>query len=484
MGHTITVVGLGPGSPEYLTLGAAKALQEGSQVVLRTEHHGIAAYLEEQGIAYTTLDLFYETESFERAYHRMSEHLFSLAEEGPLVVGVPGHPLIGEQLTFTLLKACGGRDLKILPGISRADAALTLLAGCTEAGLTVIPASELSEGIIDPRRACVLLDLHSGLLASETKLKLLRRYPEDLEVVLCRDAMGEMVSESLPLYALDQGRSFDHTVCLYLPQVHKTAISTFDFEHLTEIMALLRDENGCPWDRAQDHQSLKQYLIEEAYEVLEAIDLMDMDKLMEELGDLLLQVVFHARIAQERGEFDILDITTRICRKMIDRHTHIFGTDEADTPQAVIANWEAIKKAEKGLKSHTQVLRDIPANLPALMRGYKIQKKASLVGFDWDSVEEALLKVDEELAELRSAMHQDLAEAGAELGDLLFAVVNVARFLEVQPELALTGTIEKFIRRFEYIEQHARCPLEEMSLPEMDALWNQAKSALSRDVGV
>lgn len=484
MAHTITLVGLGPGRLEDLTLGALRALQEGSQVVLRTEHHGIAAYLKEQGIAYTTLDPFYEADSFDQAYHSMSAHLLSLAEQSPLVVGVPGHPLIGEQLTFTLMKACGGGGVKILPGISRADAALAVIARSGEEGLVVVPALELTEEAVNPRRVCVILDLHSSLLASETKLKLLRRYPENTEVVLCREAVGEMVSETLPLYALDQHRSFDHTVCLYLPQVQMTALHAFDFNHLTEIMALLRGEDGCPWDRAQDHQSLKQYLIEEAYEVLEAIDLMDMDKLMEELGDLLLQAVFHARIAQEHGEFDILDITTRICRKLIDRHTHIFAADQADTPQAVVANWEAIKKAEKGLKSHTQVLRDIPSNLPALMRGYKIQKKASLAGFDWDNPEDALLKVDEELAELRSALRGDRAEAGAELGDLLFAVVNVARFLEVQPELALTGTIEKFIRRFEYIEQHAGRPLEEMTLPEMDALWNQAKSVFLGQKGV
>lgn len=256
----------------------------------------------------------------------------------------------------------------------------------------------------------------------------------------------------------------------------------YDFNDLLEIMARLRAENGCPWDREQTNENLRIYMIEETYEVLEALDEGDMGKFCNELGDLLLQIVFHAQIAGENGVFDIGDVTTEICRKLISRHTHIFGDATAYTPEQVVENWEAIKKKEKKLKSQTSVLKDIPANLPALMRSYKVQQKAALVGFDWDNTDDVFRKIDEEIEELRDVYKsKNVERITDELGDAIFALVNLARFLKVQPELALTGTINKFIRRFEYVEQQslkAGRKLEEMSLAEMDELWNEAKVQL------
>lgn len=257
----------------------------------------------------------------------------------------------------------------------------------------------------------------------------------------------------------------------------------YQFEDLVEIMSLLRSENGCPWDRDQTHESLKKYLIEETYEVLEAIDLKDKDKLCEELGDLLLQVLFHAQIAKEEGRFDINDVITGICRKMVLRHTHVFGDAKADTPDQVVDNWEEIKKKEKGVENHTGVLKSVPSNLPALMRSYKVQEKAAQVGFDWDKVEDAFEKVEEEIKELKDVYKsKNVERISDELGDAFFALVNVCRFLKIQPELALTGTINKFIERFEYIEQQSLKEgkkLEEMSLSEMDELWDRAKIHIS-----
>ena len=258
----------------------------------------------------------------------------------------------------------------------------------------------------------------------------------------------------------------------------------YDFNDLLEIMARLRAEDGCPWDREQTHESLKIYMIEETYEVLEALDAGDKDKFCNELGDLLLQIVFHAQIASDNGTFDINDVTTEICRKLISRHTHIFGDGSAATAEQVVENWEAIKKKEKKLKSQTSVLKDIPANLPALMRSYKVQQKAALVGFDWDNTDDVFRKIDEEVEELRDVYKsKNVERITDELGDAIFAIVNLGRFLKVQPELALTGTINKFIRRFEYIEQQSQKAgrkLEEMSLAEMDELWNEAKVRLTK----
>lgn len=256
------------------------------------------------------------------------------------------------------------------------------------------------------------------------------------------------------------------------------------FSELLDIMELLRSENGCPWDRDQTHESLKKYLIEETYEALEAVDLKDSEKLCEELGDVLLQVVFHAQLAKEDGNFDMGDVITKVCRKMVLRHTHVFGNAKAETPDEVLDNWEAIKKKEKGFESQTSVLKDVPANLPALMRSYKVQQKAAQVGFDWDNMEDVFAKVDEEIQELKDVYKsKNVERITDEMGDVLFSIVNLSRFLRIQPELALTGTINKFIKRFEYIEQESSRSgrrLEDMTLAEMDELWNMAKEHISR----
>ncbi|HPU22364.1 MAG TPA: nucleoside triphosphate pyrophosphohydrolase [Thermoclostridium caenicola] len=253
----------------------------------------------------------------------------------------------------------------------------------------------------------------------------------------------------------------------------------YTYKDLLDIMAKLRSPGGCPWDREQDHKSLKRYLIEEAYEVLEAIDEENPAKLCDELGDLLLQVVFHAQIARENGQFDMEDVVHGVSSKMINRHRHVFGEEEAETPEDVIRIWEEIKKEEKGQETQTKVLKGVPANLPALMRSYKVQEKAAQVGFDWDKAEDAFKKLEEEVQELKKACEsKDQAEIEEEMGDLLFAAVNVARFYKVQPELALSATVNKFIKRFEYVENESAKQgkkLQDMTLEEMDALWEECK---------
>ena len=244
-------------------------------------------------------------------------------------------------------------------------------------------------------------------------------------------------------------------------------------------MALLRGENGCPWDREQTHQSLRKYLLEEAYEAAGAIDEEDPDHLADELGDVLLQVVFHASVGESHGEFSIGDVTTAICRKMIYRHAHIFGTDQCATAKEVADNWEKLKKAEKGLHTQGEVLADVSRSLPALTRAHKVQKKAANVGFDWDAPLEALPKVHEEAEEVRAELEagHDPAE---ELGDLLFSCVNVTRLCGLEAERLLELATEKFIRRFSAMENLIKCDgksLEGLTLSEMDVYWNQVKSA-------
>jgi tetrapyrrole methylase family protein/MazG family protein len=489
MRNKITIVGLGPGSEDEITLGALNALKQGRSVILRTDRHGIVPFLKEQGITFTTLDHIYDqSDNFDEIYQAMIKRIADAAEEGDVVLGLPGHPMIGERLTFELMKELDEAvyDIKVLPGISRADSLIALIRKSGVEGVRILTASELSKNQLDPGLATVITGIHSSILASELKIKLLEVYPPDLDIYLSiLDDDGQAAVKEVPLYTLDHSKSFDHTACVYLPALGLKELTAYRFRHLVEIMGMLRGPEGCPWDREQDHFSLKQYLIEETYEVLEAIDLEDMDKLVEELGDVMLQVVFHAQIAQERGEFGIADVITGICKKMIDRHTHIFGDEKASTSEEVLDNWEAIKKQEKGFESHTQVLRDIPSNLPALMRSYKVQKKAAQIGFDWDVIEDALLKVEEELGELKEVYNSGMEDKiKEELGDLLFAVVNVCRFLKQEPEQALTAATEKFIKRFAYMEEHADRPLEEMTLEEMDSLWNAAKTTFCTENSV
>ena len=251
----------------------------------------------------------------------------------------------------------------------------------------------------------------------------------------------------------------------------------YTYEDLLEIMRILRCPEGCVWDREQDHKSIRRSFIEETYEAVEAIDNDDPVLLQEELGDVLLQVVFHAQIEAEAGRFTMDDVADGICKKMIYRHPHVFGSVEVKNSDEVLTNWDALKQKEKHQKSTTETLESVARSLPGLIRAEKVQHKAAKAGFDWDEVSGALDKVREETAEVARAIDGD-GNPSEELGDLLFAVVNVARFLKTDPEDAINRTTDKFIRRFAQVEQAAKDAgrsLSEMSLAEMDALWDAAK---------
>lgn len=252
----------------------------------------------------------------------------------------------------------------------------------------------------------------------------------------------------------------------------------YTYNDLLEIMRILRSPEGCVWDREQDHKSIRRSFIEETYEVVEAIDNQDAALLQEELGDVLLQVVFHAQIESEAGRFTMGDVADGICKKMIYRHPHVFGTAEAKTSQDVLESWDALKQKEKHQTTTTDSLVSVARSLPGLIRAEKVQHKAAKVGFDWDDVSGALDKVREETEEVTRALAGQ-GDPVEELGDLLFAVVNVARFLKTDPEEAIARTTDKFIRRFAQVEQaatQAGKALSDMSLAEMDALWDAAKA--------
>jgi tetrapyrrole methylase family protein / MazG family protein len=256
-----------------------------------------------------------------------------------------------------------------------------------------------------------------------------------------------------------------------------------EFQKLAEIVDVLMSEKGCPWDRVQTRETLKPYLVEECYEALEALDENDPEKIKDELGDLMYQILFHSKISEQNAEFGIADVVRTISEKMVRRHPHVFDQAKAETPDAVVDQWEEIKKTEKASSHRDSVLSGIPAHLPALARSQKLQKKAAKCGFDWQKIDDVFLKLDEEVEEFKQALlNGDDESASEELGDILFVLVNIAKFKKIDAEESLRQTNQKFIRRFQYIEEQAlkqKRDLKDLSLDEMEAHWQDAKKIKS-----
>lgn len=479
----IKVVGLGPGAWEALTLGTLEILKKTTNIYLRTEVHPNVEYLRSLGLKFQTYDEKYDTlDNFDDVYNSIAEDLICQHEiYKDIVYAVPGHPLVAEKSVNILLELCEKKNIEveIFPAVSFIDAMMESLKIDAIEGLKIIDAFDIENQIFDKRIATIITQVYNKFICSDVKLSLLEYYKDDTEVYFVR-AAGVKDQESIRkvlLYEIDRQDDIDHLTSLFIP---KDMDSTKDFSDLLDIMDTLRGEEGCPWDLEQSHESLKKYLIEECYEVLEAIDNQDEDMLIEELGDVLLQVVFHARIGKEQGYFNISDVIKGICNKMINRHPHIFGEVKVKSSEEVLVNWEEIKKKEKGFENYTEQLKHVPKNLPALMRAEKVQRKAAEVGFDFESIEENFAKVVEELNEIKNVYKgKERVKILEEVGDLIFSSVNVSRSLDIDPEFALNYTIDKFISRFEFIERSAvkmGTKLEEMSVQQMDILWNEAKS--------
>ena len=478
----IKIMGLGPGAKDALTIGALEVLKSASRIYIRTEKHPTVDYIRTLGIDFVTFDDKYEAgTSFDEVYDLIAQNLLSeQAKYGDIVYAVPGHPLVAERTVTILIKLCDEQNIEyeILPAVSFIDAMMESLKIDPVSGLRIIDSFDLKNQIGDRRSGVIITQVYNKLIASEVKLWLSQYYEDDSEIYFVRAAgvKGIEVIRKIPIYEIDRQTDIDYLTSLYIPKNTKSK----DFNDLLEIMDILRGAEGCPWDKEQSHESLKKYLVEECYEVLEDIDEKNDDMLIEELGDVLLQVVFHAKIGKEQGYFNINDVIAGICNKMIHRHPHVFGTETINTSEEVLTTWDKIKRDEKGFETYTEELKHVGKNLPSLMRAEKVQKKASKIGFDFDKVESAMDKVIEELKEVKDVYKSNnKAKILEEIGDLFFSVVNVARFLDIEPESALHCTIEKFIKRFDYMEKvslERGMKLEEMSLNGMDSLWNEAKT--------
>lgn len=477
----IHVVGLGPADEGHLSVAARERLQSGVPVVLRTEHHPTVGYLRREGIPFSTCDDLYEAlEDFESVYEAIVTRVLELARRSDLVYAVPGDPMVGEETVRRLLPRARSQDIPvtITGSMSFLEPVLRACGAHLDRSLLIVDALSLGDTPLPPDTPLLFYQVYDRETASRVKLKLMETHPDEHQVTLVRhagDAVREEV-ERLPLFRLDHA-VVDHLTAVWVPEVpleqrHAT------FADLVEVMRRLRAPDGCPWDRAQTHATLRRWLIEECYEAVEAIDRADPDGLCEELGDVLLQIVFHAQLGAEKGEFDIQDVIQRVVEKLIRRHPHVFGAATAEDPSAVERNWEAIKNAEK--HERTSIMDGLPTALPALHRAAEIGRRAAAVGFEWKQIEDVLDKVDEELAELRESIRAGNQDAiRHEVGDLLFAITNVARWVSVDPEEALREMLARFLTRFRAIEAAAKeagRDLRSFTLEEMDAIWNEAKA--------
>lgn len=477
----IVIIGLGPGDFGLITGQTLALLEARPALFLRTARHPAVAGLAERGIPFTSYDSFYEEHAtFDAVYAAIAADVVARAGvAGRMVYAVPGSPAVAEK-TVGLIRAAAaeaGINVTILPAMSFLDLLYARLGLDPVAGLTVTDAADIADLPPDLGTALVVTQVYNSRVASDAKLSLMEVYPDDFSVTVVRNlGLTDEEIRTVPLFELDRLPVIDHLTSVYVPAAPRRA--AFSLDPVIDIMARLRSPDGCVWDLEQSHLSLRRYIVEEVYEVLEAIDLADGDKLCEELGDLLLQIVFHARIAEEAGEFSMQDVVDTVTEKMVRRHPHVFGEISVRDAAEVIVNWEKIKRREHP-GERTSVLDGVPKDLPSLMKAYKLQAKAAKVGFDWNNAAPVWDKIYEELAELKEAAASgDAAAVEGELGDVLFSIVNLARFFDTEPETALNVTNNKFVRRFAYIEAFVKergLKWKDFTLEQLDALWNEAK---------
>lgn len=481
----IVIVGLGPGGLNLIPVQNLQVLKNGSPLYVRTAQHPAVDELQALGVKFASFDYLYtQGNTFEEVYQAIVDKLLDLTGiHAEIVYAVPGHPMVAES-TVPLLKeraSKAGLDVAVLPAMSCLEAIYAALELDPTAGIAVQDALLLTREKIKPSLGLIVTQLYSRRIASEVKLTLMEIYDDHHEVCLIAHAGNGMLEkkELVPLYGLDRISWIDHMTSLYVPpqQEQRTSCS-YALDPLVNVMQTLLGENGCPWDREQTHETLKRYLIEECYEVIEAIEERNMYKFCDELGDLLLQIVFHAELASRRHHFSLNDVVEMITEKMIRRHPHVFGETQVANATEVLANWDEIKRHEKETAGQKSIM-DIPRGLPALYRAEKIQNRAAKVGFDWPDLAGPWDKLLEELAELQEAIRAgNPVHIKEEAGDVLFAVVNICRFIEVDPEEALHNAAGKFVGRFRVIEGEALRmgkDLQAMSLDEMNMIWEKSK---------
>ena len=475
----IYIIGLGPSILDDISLQSLNILKKVKKVILRTEHHPSVADLKAMDIEFETCDKFYEANSsFEEVYQNIADFcLKSTLIHEDIAYVVPGSPLVAEKSVHLLLqnaKESGNISVKVLPALSFLDLVYNRLSIDACDGLKIVDALQMDTVREIEPVDMVITQIYNTQVASDVKLHLMEFYPDETPLVFMRNlGLADESIRHIQLFELDWQRDINHLTTVYVPK-YDGATST-DVHELLDTMQQLRAPDGCIWDREQTHKTIRHNFIEEVYEAIEAIDLNDPKLLCEELGDVLLQVVFHAQMAKENGDFDFQDVVDGINAKLIRRHPHVFGKLRLADSKEIVYSWEKIKAQEKN--DRTRVLDGISKGLPALMSAYKIQHKAAKVGFDWQDIQPVYAKIHEELLEVQQA--QTPQELEKETGDLLFAVVNLARHLGINPEIALNVSNKSFVQRFNYVEEFVLSSgkkWQDHSLEQLDRFWDEAKA--------
>ncbi|WP_057915360.1 nucleoside triphosphate pyrophosphohydrolase [Peribacillus muralis] len=485
--NEITIIGLGAGDLDQLPLGIYKKLKQPQRCFVRTVDHPVIEELKREGINFTAFDDIYEKhDQFEAVYEEIAATLLHEASNRSVLYAVPGHPMVAEKTVQLLLEKGPtlGISIKVEGGQSFLDPLFQAVRIDPIEGFQLLDGTDLSPNDLHITQHMIIGQVYDAFSASNVKLTLMEKLPDDYEVfiVTAAGSSQEKVTKCA-LFELDRQLELSNLTSVYVPPVTEQALQYREFSMLRQIIAQLRGPDGCPWDKKQTHESLKKYLIEEAYELIDSIDDEDDEGMVGELGDVLLQVMLHSQIGEDEGMFTIDDVIEGITAKMIRRHPHVFGDVEVHGEEDVMVNWQKIKADEKGSEAKLEhsILDGIEKSLPNLLRAEEYQKRAAKVGFDWDEVSEAWKKVKEEVQELEDELgtaNFDIKRIQSELGDLFFALVNISRYYDIQAEEAVYNANRKFHQRFTYIEQcilKAGKKFEDYTLEELDAYWDEAK---------
>jgi tetrapyrrole methylase family protein/MazG family protein len=480
--NEITIVGLGASDLDQLPLGIYKKLKTAEHLFVRTEQHPVLQELKMEGLTWTSFDTIYEKNAqFEGVYVEIVETLIQLANEAPVIYAVPGHPLVAEQTVQLLIEAerQGNAKIRIEGGQSFLDPIFAALRIDPIEGFQLLDGTDLKRDDIQMNSHVLIGQVYDAFSASEVKLTLMEKYSDEYEVTIVTAAGSTQEKlTKVPLFELDRVMELNNLTTLYVPPIKEQENRLKEWQTLRQIVADLRGPSGCPWDKEQTHTTLKQYAVEEVYELLQAIDEEDDDHIVEELGDVLLQVFLHAQIGEDNGYFSLEDVLQSVSDKMIRRHPHVFGDVIANDSEEVLRNWQQIKSEEKKERAESLLDGEMRAD-SSLLTSFNYQKKAAKVGFDWSDVSGAWDKFEEELSEWKKELDAGTKDTQVdELGDILFTVVNLARFYGLSPEQAMIHANEKFKRRFQFIEscvKKGKGNFSNYDLEELDVFWKEAK---------
>lgn len=477
MSAGIIVVSIGSGDPELLNMKTVRVLREGGSLVLRTGRHPLVSWLEENAIPFSTLDSLYEAcEDFDQLNRLIAEKLLSLSENGQTVYAVPDALTDRSVRALFRLKpeSC---SVTVVPGVSAYDRFVSgSLPFLPDASVTVVPASDLAEGFhFDPNRSLLITELDSLILAGQVKLILSEMLDDEHRILLLHE---DEESKEIPLFQLDRQPVMDHRSAVLVPGTAFTERTRFVMNDLNDLMDTLRSASGCPWDRIQTHESLRPYMIEEAWECIASIDQQDMDHLGEELGDLLFQVVFHASIGKSFDEFTFNDVVSSICSKMIHRHPHVFGGRELKDPENVRAAWEQIKQEETGRSTVVSSLDDVSAGLPSLKYAAKVMKKLSAT----HAVRQDAKPVLEDILRLVSGMASgSVDDAENKTGRLLLLCSELCCILGSDGELVLHQAVDHLKSRLKSAEKEINNDgksLEHLTFDELGVYLNHVEGEI------